>query len=63
MPKPAWKRALKRLADRSGVSVSQFISFRMAPLVERELRERDEAPVRRPAEGGGSKASGPLYQE
>ena len=31
--------------------------------VEAYLRDGEEPPVREPAEGGGSKSSGPLYQE
>jgi len=62
-PRPEYREAVKRMAKRQGLSVSQFIVGRLMPLIEHELRDGEEPPVRGPAEGGGSKASGPLYED
>lgn len=38
VPDPDWRAALKRLAHRQGISVSQYICNRLAVAVSQELR-------------------------
>ena len=40
IPTPEWRQALAALANRNGVSVSNYICTKLAPLVAHELREQ-----------------------
>lgn len=42
VPDPEWREALKRLAQRQGISVSQYICNRLAVAVSQEIRAAKE---------------------